>query len=348
MKKRTFIRIMAVTALSCSMFSGSLMASEKVETLLIHHFLGPKSPAHTKLLVPLAEKIEKLSHGKIKVEIFPSMSMGGKPNELYKQARDGSADIVWTVAGYTPGVFPKTEVYELPTVHRGSSLATNLAIKENFDLIKDDFKDVKPLLVHVHAGNAFHMVEKKVTSTADLKGMKLRTPSRTGAWIIEALGAEPVGMPLPAFPQALSKKAIDGGMIPFEVFPPFKFHQLTQYSTVGPDDERFGTSVFLLLMNKDRFNSLPKDLQKVIEDATNIDLVKEAGVTWMNVEKPGMKMQRESKDGDIIELSQESMDEFNKVGETVVQRWIKEANDKGIDGQKLVDSARASIAKYTK
>lgn len=317
----------------------------KTTTLTVHHFLSPKSPAHAKFLMPWAKSIEKASKGKIKVEIFPSMSMGGKPNELYKQVRNGSADIVWTVAGYTPGVFPRAEVYELPTVHRGSAVATNIAIRENFHLIKDDFKKVKPLMIHVHAGNALHMVSKKVTSVADLKGMKLRTPSRVGAWLIEELGAEPVGMPLPAFPQALSKKAIDGGFIPFEVFPPFKFHQLTKYSVEGKNGARFGTSVFMLLMNNDKFNSLSKELQGLIEKSFNMHAAIKVGETWMNVEKPGMKMQKKSKGSKVITLSKKSMDEFNKVGQKVVKRWIKEVNKKGINGNELVDMARASIMK---
>ena len=153
--------------------SASLWAKEDTTTLLIHHFLSPKSPTHTKFLQPWADKITKASGGKIKVQIFPSMSMGGKPGELYKQVRDGSADIVWTVAGYTPGVFPRTEVYELPTVHKGNSLETTLAIRKNFALIKDDYKDVIPLIIHVHAGNVIHTTEKRLQRWQICVGLKL-------------------------------------------------------------------------------------------------------------------------------------------------------------------------------
>lgn len=330
------------------LLSSSLFASEKSTTITVHHFLSSKAPTHTKLLMPWAKKVEEMSKGKIKIEIFPSMSMGGKPNELYKQARDGVADIVWTVAGYTPGVFPRTEVYELPTVHQGSSLNTTVAIRENFDLIKDDFKKVKPLLIHTHAGNAMHMVNKNITKVSDLKGMKLRTPSRTGGWYIEELGAEPVGMPMPSFPQALSKNAVDGGLIPFEVFPPFKFHQLTQYSIDGALGERFGTSVFLMLMNEDKFNSLSKELQDIIEDSFNMAMVKNVGQIWMDIEKPGIKMQLASKDSSVSKIDKISMNAFNEAGQRVVYRWIKEVKSKGIDGQKLVEQVRTAINQKTK
>lgn len=337
------IKIGLITSVTSIMVLSSGLFAKNVETLTLHHLHSPKSPTHAKFLVPWAKKIEELSKGKLKIDIYPSMTMGGKPPELYKQARDGVADIVWTVAGYTPGVFPRTEVFELPTVHKGSSLDTSLAINENFDLIKDDFKKVKPLLVYVHAGNAIHTTNKKIEKASDFKGLKMRTPSRTGGWLIEELGAEPVGMPLPAVPQALSKNVVDGMLVPYEVFPPFKFHQLTKYSTVGKGDIRFGTSVFLLLMNEDRFKSLPKDLQKILEDSFNIDMVKKVGQLWMDVEKPGQKLQRESKDSQIITLSDEAMKEFNEASEKVVKKWITEVSKKGIDGQKLVDSARKSI-----
>jgi TRAP-type C4-dicarboxylate transport system substrate-binding protein len=328
--------------------ANSLFAKDDVQVLTVHHFMSSKAPLQTKLLEPWAKKIEEASGGKLKIEIFPSMSMGGKPNELYKQVRDGSADIVWTLPGYTPGVFPRTEVFELPTVHIGDSVATSIAMREKFDLIKDDFTEVEPLLVYVAAGNAMHTVNKKISSIEDLKGLKLRAPSRTAGWYIEEMGAEQVGMPLPDLPQALSKNAIDGGLIPFEVFPPYKFAQLTQYSVEGENGERFGTSVFMLLMNKDRFASLSKELQKVLLDSVDMNTVKEVGQLWMDVEKPGMQMQKDSKNGEIVKLDSKAMIEFNKAGEKVVQRWIEEANTKNIDGQKLVDSAREAISKNSK
>ena len=155
-------------------------------------------------------------------------------------------------------------------------------------------------------------------------------------------------MPLPALPQALSKNAVDGGLVPFEVFPPYKFHQLTQYSVEGKNGERFGTSVFALLMNESRFKSLSKDLQKILMDSVDMDTVKKVAQIWMDIEKPGMKMQESSKGGEIVKLDSKSMGEFNKVGEQVVQRWIKEASSKNIDGQKLVKAAREAILKNSK
>jgi TRAP-type C4-dicarboxylate transport system substrate-binding protein len=336
----------AILLASSLLFVGSLWAKEdsvKPITLTMHHFLSSKAPPHVELLEPWAKKVEEMSKGRLKIEIFPSMSMGGKPNELYGQAKDGAADIVYTIAGYTPGLFSRTEVFELPTIHTNSSLKTAMVAKENFDLIKDDFKDVKPLLIALAGPYQLDMVNKRVTKFDDIKGLKLRSPSRTGAWYISELGAEPVGMPLPDVPQSLSKSAIDGAVLPMEVFPAFKFQQLTKYTTEIKGGGGFGGSVLLLLMNKDKFNSLPKDLQAILEESTGTELIEKFAQLADKMEIVGKDLQVKS-GGEIITLDEIETKKFDEAGEKVVQKWINEVTDKGIDGQKIVDAVRKSMA----
>jgi TRAP-type C4-dicarboxylate transport system substrate-binding protein len=324
--------------------ASSLYAEQKTVTLTFHHFLSPKAPPHSKIFEPWARNLEKISNGKIKVELFLSMSMGGKPNELYNQVRDGSADIVFTIAGYSAGVFSRSEVFELPTMQGRDSLKTAHIIKENFDLIKEDYKDVKPILVGVAGNYMLHTSTKKIEGIDDLKGLKLRSPSRTGAWYISELGAEPVGMPLPDVPQALSKNAIDGAVLPMEIFPALKFQDLTKYSTELKNGGGFGNSVAVILMNKKRFESLSKELQGYIEQSAGEDLLTKYGQLMIDLEEPGKNLQRKS-GGEVITLSADESDKFNEVGKKVVNKWVNEMKDKGIDGQKIVDTVRASIAK---
>jgi TRAP-type C4-dicarboxylate transport system substrate-binding protein len=335
------LRSLAAAALALA-FGAPAGAAEV--TLTIHHFLGPKAPAHASFIEPWAKRIEQESKGRIKFEIFPAMAMGGKPPELYGQVRDGVADIVWTLIGYTPGVFPRAEVFELPTVHGGSARATNLAIQDTFAMIADDFKDVKPILVHVHAGNAIHLVGKAVRSAEDLKGLKLRTPSRTGAWMIEAWGAEPVGMPVPELPQALSKGVVDGALIPFEIALPLKVHELTKYTVEGADGGRFGAAVFLYAMNKARYEKLPADLKAIIDANAGAKIAADIGKVWDDVEAPG-KAARE-KSGEIIKLDAAAKGAIDKLGEKAVERWVAEMKGKGIDGAALVAATRAAVRKH--
>ncbi len=332
-------RLSAFASVSLLALSTGTAWAQEV-TLTVHHFLGPNSPAHTELLEPWAERITAQSDGRIAVEIFPSMSMGGKPQELYRQVRDGFADVVWTLPGYTPGVFPRSEVYELPTVHQGSARATNLAILETWELVEEDFVDVHPLLLHVHAGNAIHLRETAVQSVEDVQGLKLRTPSRTGAWMITAWGAEPVGMPVPDLPPALSKGTVDGALVPFEIVPPLNLHQMTDYSVEGADGSRFGTAVFLMAMNKDRYEALPDDLKAVIDANSREALAPSMGEVWDRVEEPGKALQLES-GGEIIELDAEVKAAFDELSRQATEQWIADAD--GFDAAALVEAARAAV-----
>lgn len=331
-----------LAAAAAVLFAGGTANAQDV-TLTLHHFLSPKSSTHIKFLAPWAERISQQSGGRIKVEIFPSMSMGGKPPELYRQVRDGFADLVWTLPGYTPGVFPRSEVFELPTVHQGSAKATNLAIQKIWPMLKDDFADVQPILLHVHAGNALHLRNTAVNTLEDVANIKLRTPSRTGGWMIESWGAEPVGMPVPALPQALSKGTVDGALVPFEVMPPLKLHELTQYSIEGADGSRFGAAVFLLAMNKERYDALPDDLKAIIDANSGAAIAEEIGVVWDEAEESGKAMQRDS-GGEIIVLSAEVKAAFDERGAQVVDRWIEDVSANGMDGKAIVDAARNAIA----
>ena len=274
------------------------------------------------------------------------MSLGGRPPELYSQVRDGVADIVWTLIGYTPGVFPRAEVFELPTVHRGSAAATNQAIQDLMPLLADDFADIVPLLVHVHAGNALHMRDGVPADLSDLAGLRLRTPTRTGSWMIEALGAEPVGMPVPELPQALSRGNVDGALIPFEVMLPLRVHELTESSVELADGERFGTSVFLYAMNRDRYQSLPEDLRAIIDANSGVAIAAEVGAVWDGVEAAGIDAQTGT-GGTVAQWDNAATADFQAIGDQVVSRWVDEVTATGIDGASLVDAARAAVAGFS-
>ena len=321
-------------------------ASAQEVTLTIHHFIGPTAPTQAAFLEPWAERVEAASDGRIAIEIYPSMSLGGRPPELYGQARDGVADMVWTLLGYTPGAFPRTEVFELPTVHRSSAEATSQAIQDVMDMVGEDFADTHPLLIYSHAGQALNMVSKPVRNLADVQGMKLRIPSRSGAMLIEEWGAEPVGMPVPDLPQALSRGAVDGALIPYEISLPLRVHELVDYVTVGEGGRRFGTSVFIFAMNKERYASLPDDLRAIIDAHSGANIAAEFGRVWDEVEIPGYDA-TVAAGNEIIELSAEAQAEFDAKAETVEARWIAEADAQGLDGAALVAAAKAAVAKYS-
>lgn len=335
-------------SLSASVAALALASAAQAQefTFSIHHFISPKAPTQTVLLEPWVQAVEEASGGRIAFEIFPAMALGGKPPELYSQVRDGVVDFAWTLPGYTPGTFPLTEVFELPSVHVGDARATNLAIQDMMEDLAPDFQDVHPILIHVHAGNALHLASGNVESAADFAGLKVRSPSRTGAWVLEALGAEPVGMPVPALPQALSRNTVDAGLVPYEIAIPLGLAELTEASVELDGGARFGTSTFLFAMNKDAYNSLPDDLKQVIDDHSGMAIAADIGTGWNNIEPIGQRIAREAGNS-VTQLSPEASAEFAPIFETVAQRWVAEVTELGYDGAALLEKARAAVAKHS-
>ena len=347
MDRRKVLSTAAVAAAALA-WSATGQAAEPQYKFKLHHLLGPKSPAHVKMLTPWAERIEKASGGRVKIDIYPSMSLGGKPPQLIRQVRDGVVDIIWTVNGYTAGLFPRTEVFELPFVHINNLEATNLAMREMFDkYLAPEYKGIKVMWLHVHAGQAIHMVDEPVRKPDDLKGKKIRIPTRTGAWVLEALGAIPVGMPVPELPQALSKKVVDGALVPWEIIGPLKLHELTKYQIEGKGRLRFGTTTFQVSMNEAKWKSLPPDIQKIFLDNSGEAWWREVGKIWTASEDGGIALVKKA-GHTHIELSEQEMAAFREKLEPVVDRWIKDVAAKGINGKELVEVARKTIAKYSK
>lgn len=317
-------------------------------TLKLHHLLGPKAPAQTQMLEPWVQRVEELSKGRVKIDIYPAMSLGGKPPQLVRQVRDGVVDLIWTVNGYTPGLFPRTEVFELPFIHTNDPVATNLAMREMFDdYLAEEYRGMKVMFLHVHQGQAIHMVDKVVRKPSDFEGTKIRIPTRTGAWVLEAMGAAPVSMPVPDLPQALSKKVVDGALIPWEIIPALKLQDMTQYQIEGANMTRFGTTTFQVSMNEGTWNRLPKDLQQVFLQASNEAWVRTVGEVWHKTDLGGIGFATKAGNQHIT-LSAAETEAFKQVLEPVVDRWIDEVNGSGIDGRTLVTKARELIAKHSK
>jgi TRAP-type C4-dicarboxylate transport system substrate-binding protein len=313
-------------------------------TFKMHHFLSEKAPSHSAMLAPWAAQVEENSGGRIKIEIFPSMSLGGRPPELIQQVRDGVVDLAWTVNGYTPGLFPRTEVFELPNVFKNDPRAANLAMFDMFESdLKDDYAGVEVMFLHVHGGQGIQMRDKLVRSPADFEGLKLRIPTRTGAWVIEALGASPVAMPVPDLPQALAKGVIDGALIPWEIIAPLKIQEQTAYQIEGFDKERLGTTTFQLSMNKTRWDDLPEDIQQAFRDASGRDWLTELGDVWRGTDDRGIEMAVAS-GNEHITLTEDETAAFRDALAPVVDRWVAEVTANGIDGAALVEKARALIA----
>ena len=337
----TMLKLAGLTV-AAALWAGTVMAQEI--TLKLHQFLSAKAPAQTQMLEPWAKRVEENSGGKVKIEIYPAMTLGGRPPELVQQVRDGVVDLVWTVNGYTPGLFPRSEVFELPGVFVNDPAATNIAMRRMYDSdLAEEYQGLEVMFLHVHAGNGIHMTTKEVRSPADLAGAKMRIPTRTGAWVIEALGAVPVAMPVPELPQALAKGVVDGAFIPWEIIPPLKIYEQTDFQIEGANAERFGTAVFQVSMNKATWDGLPDDVKQAFRDASGEDWLRELGSVWRASDDVGIGIAVDNGNTHIV-LSDDETAAFREVMASVVDRWVGEVTGAGIDGAALVEKARTLTA----
>ncbi|MDQ7742948.1 TRAP transporter substrate-binding protein [Hydrogenophaga pseudoflava] len=331
----------AVAALATA---GTAMA--QTVTLRLHQMLPPQATIPAKAIVPWAQKVEAESGGKIKVQLFHAMQLGGAPPQLFDQAKDGVVDLTWTVLGYTPGRFPKTEVFELPFMS-SSAEASSKAIQEYVEkFAADEFKDVKLIAVHTHGPGLFH-TKQPVVGLESLRGMKVRGGSRIINNMLTKLGATPVGMPVPAVTDALSKGTIDGTTIPWEVTPSLKVTELVKNHTTFAGKEGLYTQTFAFSMNKASYEKLPPDLKKVIDDNSGQVAAALFGKAMDDGDKVGREIAVKA-GNKITELELAEVQRWKRTASTVETDWINEVKAKGIDGARLASEARALIAKYNK
>jgi TRAP-type C4-dicarboxylate transport system substrate-binding protein len=339
--RKSFLNMVGAAALAMGV-GGAAQAQEV--TLSLHQFLPAQANVPKLILDVWADNVEAASDGRIKIDRYPSMQLGGRPPELMDQAIDGVADIVWTVVGYTPGRFPSTEVFEMPFMMTDAR-AMSSAYWQMFEThMKDtEFKDVHILGTWVHGPGMLH-VNKEILSPADMEGMKIRGGSRTINTLLEEMGATPVGMPVPAVSEALSKGVIDGATIPWEVTTALKVPELVGHHTEFEGNALY-TLTFVLAMNKDRYDGLPADLQQVIDDNSGLEFSIFAGGTMAEADGPSRQIAVD-RGNSILTVSGADLEAWHGVAAPVIAAWVADMDSKGIDGQALLDEARALMEAF--
>ena len=327
-------------------FSAGISLAADV-TLRLHQMLPPQATIPAKAIEPWAKKVEAESKGRIKIELYPSMQLGGKPSELVDQVKDGVVDIIWTVIGYTPGRFPRSEVFELPFMGT-SATASSMAFQEYYEKhMKNDFPGIHVIAVHMHGPGLLHMKDKPIEKLEDLKGKKLRGTSRVVNKMLETLGASAIGMPVPQVPESLAQRVIDGAVIPWEVVPSVKVQELVKFHTEIPGSPTFYVATFILAMNKAKYEALAPDLKAIIDRNSGAAAAGMAGKVWDEQAIAVSEMVR--KRGNTITVIEEAeAARWRKTTEPVIEAWIKSTKEKGLDGEKLLASARAALAKHEK
>lgn len=338
------VRPLALAVATATLLPSLALADEVV--LKVAHFLTPTTPAHTRFIAPWCDRIAAESQGRLKCQIYPANQLGGTPPQLLNQVRDGVADIVWTLPGYTPGRFPLTEVFELPfftTSYEASSRALWDFVEHS---AASEFAGLLPIATWTAGPYALHFRGKQVRTLEDIKGLKVRTPSRLGNKLLAALGATPVGMPAPQMAEGLSKGVIDGALLPWEAVPPTKTHELTAFHAESGGRYALSTATTIFVMNRKKYDSLPADLKKVIDNNRGREV---SGFAAAQLDAAG-KVGREltvARGNTVYPIAAAETERWQRASRSVAEEWIKEISAKGVDGRKLHDEAAALVLHYS-
>ena len=343
--RRQLLQSGAALALGAPALTG--FAQQSV-TLKFHTFMSPQSNVWLNMHKAWMDKVEKDAGGRIKFEGYPAMQLGGSPVQLFDQAKDGVVDIVWTLPGNTPGRFPRSEVFELPFMMNNAE-ATSRAFWEYIQTqAPDEYRDVHPLALHVHGPGMFHMRSKLIRTADDLRGSKVRGPTRQITKMLGYLGAAPVGMPLPQIPDSLSKGVIEGAVIPWEVVPSVKVHELAKFhSQFDPAGGALYTTTFVMAMNKAKYASLPPDLKAIIDRHSGLQTSGWLGKVQQAGDGPGREAA--AKLGNTIHtIPASEAQEFRRKARLVEVEWVQDMDKRGFNGKRLLDTARQLIDKHGK
>jgi TRAP-type C4-dicarboxylate transport system substrate-binding protein len=334
---------LGAAALALTMSASSLLAQEV--TLRLHQMLPPQATIPANALTPWAEKVMAESDGRIKIELYPSMQLGGAPPELFDQAKDGVVDLIWTVLGYTPGRFPVAETFELPFVVTNAEDTSRAFHEFMTKNAGDEFADVKVIAFHTHGPGLIHS-KNPVTSLEDFKDLKIRGGSRVINLMLEELGSAPVGMPVPQVPESLSTGVIDAATIPWEVTPSLKIAELVSNHTSFTGENGLYTQTFVFAMNKDAYDRLPDDLKAIIDANSGPDVAAMMGAAMDAGDEVGLKIAQD-RGNNVVVLDEAETARWREVAERIVERWITEMDAAGRDGEALLAEARALIAEKT-
>ncbi len=340
MKK--LVTILAATA-AAMMLAGSAAAQDV--TLKLHQMLPGAATIPAQALKPWGEKVMADSGGRIKVEQYDTMSLGGKPPELIDQVKDGVVDLVWTVIGYTPGRFPATEAFELPFMMTNGEQTSKAFHEYCAKFCADEFKDYHVIAWHTHGPGLIHS-KNPVSKLEDMQGLKVRGGTRVVNQMLEKLGATPVGMPVTAVGESLSKGVIEGTTIPFEVAPSFKVNEIVKNVTTFSGENGLYTATFVFAMNKASYDKLPDDLKKIIDANSGVEAAALFGKAMDAGDVRGKGI-AEKNGAAIITLDDAETTRWKELATPLIDAWVQEMNGKGMKGDDMIAYAREMLKKHS-
>lgn len=323
--------------LSAWLGAGELWAQQKPIELTYSIFF-PAPHKNTVLATQWAEEINKRTNGRVKITMFPGGTLT-PADKCYDGVVKGLSDIGMSVVSYTKGRFPLTEVIDLPLGYKSGLAATKLINAYYRKFKPKEFNDTQVMYFHAHGPGILH-TKKPVTKLEDLRGMKIRSTG-TVAKIVAALGATPVAMPMPETYDALQKGIAEGVMCPVEALQGWKLGEVVKSTTLNYGSAY--TIAFFVVMNKQKWNSLPPDIQKVIQEV-NEEWIEKTGKSWDEIDTAGMKFVKKL-GNKVVSLSKEEDERWVKAVQSVFDDYVKSMKAKGLPGEEALKFCREELKK---
>jgi len=317
------------------------ISSVHAQTKLNYSVFFPAPHKNAVLAGEWAKEIEKRTDGRVKITMFYGGTLT-PADKCYDGVVKGISDIGFSVLAYTRGKFPLTEVADLPLGMK-SGLVASKVINDFYKKFKPrELDEVQVMYLHGHGPGILHS-KKEVTKLEDVKGMKIRCTGMA-AKIVAALGATPVAMPMGETYDALSRGVVDGSMAPYEALQGWKWGEVVKY-TVEDWGASYSSGMFVV-MNKDKWNSLPPDVQKIIEQV-NEEYIEKQGKTWDEIEKAGRDFTI-SRGNKIISFLQDEDWRWQKAVKPLLDEYVKNMENKGLPGDVVLRFYLETIYKYQK
>jgi len=293
------------------------------------------------IIIPWIDKINKESGGKVKITLYPSGALG-KPNAQIDLVTKGIADMTYHLADYTPGRFPLTTVFSLPFIPPSGQKVSEAMWKtfEKEPAYQKEYSDFKVLALFGHSGGHFYTVKKPIQTIADFKGMKIRSANPAISKALTLWGAVPIDQPITETYQAMQLGVIDGTVLVWEGMQVFKLNEVAKYATQAD----LYTMPMMIVMNKNTWNKLPKDVQDLIDSTTGLQMSSEAGLAFDEAEKPFKKM---ALDRGMKEYTF-SPEEYKKFTESTLplrDEWVAEMNQKGYPAKQVLNTVLGFVEK---
>ena len=310
-------------------------------TLTYSNFFPP-SHVQSKLAEAWCKEIEKRTNGRVVIQYFPGQTLT-KARQVYDGVVNGISDIGQALFAYTRGRFPVMEVLDLPLGYPSGRVATAVVNEVYRELRPKELDDVKVLYLHAHGPGLVHCKVRPIRTLEDMKGLKFRATG-FAAKVVKALGGTPVAMPMPETYQALAKGVVDGALYPIEANKGWRLAEVTKYVT-----ENYSmayTSTFFVVMNKDKWNQLPPDIQKVFE-AVSAEWIEKTGRAWDESDREGREYFLK-KGGEIVPLTPAEAERWKQAVAPILEDYVKNTEKKGLDGRRALEVTQRALEKYAR